>query len=539
MGDLKASEAYTTVCRINLLGTNTGVAGLSPTCTAIKAVDDTRSVCVVTELSNGWYKASFTNDAAGTWMSEWAVLGSYTIYGNYQVFKVGGGRTEDINTALTVVDGLLDVAAIDVAANSQMRDVVGNKSDTVSGTSLVAIAKQIKAKTDNLPSDPGDESDLLTAINLRVPTTDIAVPTADAATNVNMRDVVGNKSDTVAGTSIVALIRQAQASLAGLNNITAASVWAVATRTLTDYSGVWSVATRALTDKAGFTISGTKTTLDALNDITAENVRLSVCLTGDTASSIGKILFDLYARITGLNLLAADIAVPVADVATNTNIRDAIGNKNDTVAGTSLVAIGKQVKAKTDLIPADCTTQLDTNVPAIKTMTDKIGTVVNTGGTASLGAILGDPAASNIVALLAAINTALTFQQQADATIAQNNPVSLTKYTVLDTTANVRIISIETDITWATTAVVYIKIYVTIDGRSIEFYQSLPTTGTPYFPLPDPQQLENSQAFTTNSAIANYKAFLLEGRSVKVEAQVSWNTTQPTPLNCRVKYAKR
>jgi len=35
---------------------------------------------------------------------------------------------------------------------------------------------------------------------------------------------------------------------------------------------VWSVATRALTDKAGFTISGTKTTLDDLNDISSGDV---------------------------------------------------------------------------------------------------------------------------------------------------------------------------------------------------------------------------------------------------------------------------
>ena len=35
---------------------------------------------------------------------------------------------------------------------------------------------------------------------------------------------------------------------------------------------VWSVTTRALTDKAGFTISGTKTTLDALNDISSGDV---------------------------------------------------------------------------------------------------------------------------------------------------------------------------------------------------------------------------------------------------------------------------
>lgn len=35
---------------------------------------------------------------------------------------------------------------------------------------------------------------------------------------------------------------------------------------------VWAYATRSLTDKAGFTISGTKTTLDALNDITSASV---------------------------------------------------------------------------------------------------------------------------------------------------------------------------------------------------------------------------------------------------------------------------
>lgn len=39
-----------------------------------------------------------------------------------------------------------------------------------------------------------------------------------------------------------------------------------------DAAAVWAVATRALTDKAGFTISGTKQTLDALNDITAASV---------------------------------------------------------------------------------------------------------------------------------------------------------------------------------------------------------------------------------------------------------------------------
>jgi hypothetical protein len=55
----------------------------------------------------------------------------------------------------------------------------------------------------------------------------------------------------------------------------ATAVWANATRTLSSFgslvgdaaAAVWAAATRALTDKAGFSISGTKQTLDALQDL--------------------------------------------------------------------------------------------------------------------------------------------------------------------------------------------------------------------------------------------------------------------------------
>ncbi|MFA5307803.1 MAG: hypothetical protein WC365_10200, partial [Candidatus Babeliales bacterium] len=45
-----------------------------------------------------------------------------------------------------------------------IREVVGKKSDTVAGTSLVAIGKQIKAKTDNLynATDAGDATHEIT-----------------------------------------------------------------------------------------------------------------------------------------------------------------------------------------------------------------------------------------------------------------------------------------------------------------------------------------------------------------------------------------
>lgn len=45
-----------------------------------------------------------------------------------------------------------------------------------------------------------------------------------------------------------------------------------------------------------------------------------------------------------------DIAVPAQDAADNTDIADVIGNKTDTVAGDSVIALLKAIKAKTDLI---------------------------------------------------------------------------------------------------------------------------------------------------------------------------------------------
>ena len=55
---------------------------------------------------------------------------------------------------------------------------------------------------------------------------------------------------------------------------------------------VWTVVTRALTDKAGFTISGTKTTLDGLNDVTAAAVKTAIEASGSSIALI-KVKTDL------------------------------------------------------------------------------------------------------------------------------------------------------------------------------------------------------------------------------------------------------
>jgi hypothetical protein len=63
-----------------------------------------------------------------------------------------------------------------------------------------------------------------------------------------------------------------------------ADIWVYGTRTITSFgtivadvaTAVWSAVTRSLTDKAGFSISGTKQTLDALNDVSAATVNSEV-----------------------------------------------------------------------------------------------------------------------------------------------------------------------------------------------------------------------------------------------------------------------
>lgn len=70
------------------------------------------------------------------------------------------------------------------------------------------------------------------------------------------------------------------ATIASRSTLTAQQVWEYTTRTLSAFgslvadaaAAVWASLTRSLTDKAGFTISGTKQTLDGLNDITAAAV---------------------------------------------------------------------------------------------------------------------------------------------------------------------------------------------------------------------------------------------------------------------------
>ena len=129
---------------------------------------------------------------------------------------------------------------------------------------------------------------------------------------------------------------------------------------------------------------------------------------------------------------------------------------------------------------------------------------------------------------------------QADAAISQANPVSTTLYTVLDTTKNVRVISINAAVTWAVTQPTPLEVVVTIDGTTIIFLFANPVSAQNYIAHLTPYDAAATQALYAASGAPSdmQSSFLLEGRSVKVQVRITWAVTQPTPLVCRVKYAK-
>jgi len=74
---------------------------------------------------------------------------------------------------------------VDSIENILIRDIIGNKNDTIAGTSLVSL---IKAAIVNQMTIAGLHD----------------VPAQDSAANALMRDVLGNKDDTHAGNSVYA-----------------------------------------------------------------------------------------------------------------------------------------------------------------------------------------------------------------------------------------------------------------------------------------------------------------------------------------------
>lgn len=124
------------------------------------------------------------------------------------------------------------------------------------------------------------------------------------------------------------------------------------------------------------------------------------------------------------------------------------------------------------------------------------------------------------------------FQQQPDATLNQANPDSGTKYEVLATTKRVRLIGISVQCTW-TVQPTPLEIHLTINGQTVTYTFTDPVTATDYFAKNSLGNAETAQELTVTQPDV---PFLREGRSVKVEAEITGGTV--SNLSARVKYGK-
>ena len=122
------------------------------------------------------------------------------------------------------------------------------------------------------------------------------------------------------------------------------------------------------------------------------------------------------------------------------------------------------------------------------------------------------------------------FKHQPDAVLNQDDPASGTKYTVLDTTKNVRVIYIAVKCVW-TVQPTALEIHITIDGLSLTAKRDSPDTDTWYFVVNNPDI-----TYTLGAIDPAQRSFLSEGRSVKVEAEITGGTV--SNFSARVKYAK-
>jgi hypothetical protein len=175
---------------------------------------------------------------------------------------------DSAKTALKTTDIVVPTA--DTVGNTNIVEVIGNKTDTISGTSIISLEKQIKAKTDTIPANP-------------LSITDINVDSVDSVANTTIKDVIGNKLDSISGTSIVSLAKQIKVNA----DTTISSRLASASYTAPDNTSITAI--KAKTDTIPSNPLGT-----------------------------------------------ANIAVPAQNSTNNVNTVDVIGNKADNYAGNSL-----------------------------------------------------------------------------------------------------------------------------------------------------------------------------------------------------------
>jgi hypothetical protein len=418
---------------------NTSVVEFSGT----KAINAIISGNIYNEGDTTYAKFIVDTIGSSTWVFSGQCGENGTMVQGSQDVAIAGTDTSAIAAALSTIDAFHDVPSADSADNVVMSDVIGNKDDTVAGTSLVALVKQIYARTgapagasmsadiaaikavaDTIEAASVTEiAEILAAVDAEIAQIIAAlviidefqdVPGIDSAANAQTNEVLGNKDDTVGGTSLVALIKQAIAALVVVDGLLDVPTTDLATNATInqvvgnkdDTVGGTSIVALAKQIIAALVI------IDGLLDVPTQDLATDATINqvvGKKSDTVGGTSIVALIKQALAALVVVDgfhDVTGAADSAANSQIRDVVGRKDDTVAGDSIIALAKQIIADTGVIGTIvnaggtatlgallgdfANSSLVTRLGNLQAEVDKIGTVANTGGTATLGGVLGD-----------------------------------------------------------------------------------------------------------------------------------------------------
>jgi hypothetical protein len=230
--------------------------------------------------------------------------------------------------------------------NSGVTDGTKDVVDTISGSTWWADIMDGAAGA----KYSGGSASALAADDVSTVASSLNVPSADSTANTLMRDVAGNKTD--AAVTTVGTTKSIVAYVKGLLNQLG---------TITNTGGTATIG-GVLGDVANVSVA---TSLAKIGTVTN---------TGGTAT-IGAVLGD-FANTT----LVSKLDVPSADATSNVDVADVAGNKTD--AAVTTVGTTNSILAY------------------IKGVLTWIGTITNTGGTATVGAVLGDFANTTLISKL-------------------------------------------------------------------------------------------------------------------------------------------
>lgn len=127
---------------------------------------------------------------------------------------------------------------------------------------------------------------------------------------------------------------------------------------------------------------------------------------------------------------------------------------------------------------------------------------------------------------------------QADAVISQANPVSGTKYTVLPSTANVRLRSLSIKADW-TVQPTPLESHITFDGIETTYAGANPATGDYFSPTTDQDSgagAPTSQVMVNQWTDRYIDIMPVESKSMSITGEITGGTVQL--LYCRVKYLR-